>query len=567
MKKILALLLAAAMTLSLAVSCGEEKTSSSDSTASGSGSSSEETITPLTEITLPIVEDPITVTDWIVWSSDYNTIDEVEAYQELERLTNIHVEYTTILGSAATEKFGLLLASGDYPDIVDVGAGSGLVQYPGGDDAGIDDGIWRDLTDLVPIYMPNYRELINQNENARRESITDQGRYAGIYMLRCKYGSIEDKEIEIVAEPSWLGMVVRKDWLDELGLEIPVTVDDLYNVLVAFKEAGYGRLGMAGNGMIHANVPYVLGAWGVTNEFYIEEDKATVGYGPVTDEYREYCSMMNKWYEEGLIYQDFMSNDIGTNGNTLWANGTLGVYAAGWVGINDYLYLNGFTDDPDFWLEPMLNPVMNEGEIPKVTYQSDTALAPMYITTSCPEEYVPYLLQWADYGYTWEGMLLGSHGVEGVTYEVDPNSEYYYVYTDRVMKREISGAILDPFTARNLCVLANFHCLYNWEAQQNLYRQAGQGKQINGYDVWGQETQDIMVPLRVSFTSEEGNEFNNIYVDCKSYVEENTVQFIVGTLDVNDDAVWEKFVSDLESMNYQRCLELKQTAYTRYMNK
>ncbi len=566
MKKLLALLLSAAMMLTLAVSCGDDAPSSSNSNTSGS-SSEEETITPLTEITLPIVEDPITCTNWMVWSNDYRTIEEIDAYNKLAEVTNVYMDYTTVPGTAATEKFGLLLASGDYPYILDANMGSQYIAYPGGDDAGISDGIWRDLTDLIPIYCPNYMQYVNVTDDVRRQITTDEGRYAAMYMLRCRYDSIEDQTVVIEPEPAWMGLAIRQDWLDALNLEVPVTVDDLYNVLTAFKNAGYGTLGMAGNGIVGNTTPYLISAWGITNEFYVEEDGTTVGYGPVTDAYRDYCSTMNKWYEEGLIYQDFMSNTIVNDSTTLWANGTIGVYTAAWVSIHGNFYETGRTDNEDFWLTPMVNIVMNEGDTAKVTYQSDTAIAPMYITTTCPDEYVPYVLQWADYRYTWDGMLLGDLGVEGVSYEVDPSSEYYYVFTDAVMNHNEGGAIISPITARRLYNLDNFHGLYNWEIMWNMYRQAGQGHYLEGYETWAQETDDIMIPLRVSFTTDEGLEYNNLYVDCKSYVEENTVQFIAGTLDIDDDAVWENFISGLESMNYQRCLELKQTAYTRYMSK
>lgn len=566
-KRIFALLLSLAMVLSI-VSCGNNGTSSSGGSSevpSSSDAGSLEESDVVTEITLPIVDERMDVTCWTVFSNDYVTIDEVKAYQKLAELTNVHVEYSAVPGTAAQEKFGLLLASGTYPDLVDANMGSQYVKYPGGDDKGIDDGVWRDLTDLIPKNMPNYSSYLNASDDVRRQATTDTGRLAAVYMLRCSFDSIENETVTIEPEPSWMGMAIRQDWLDELNLQVPETIDELYDVLVAFKNAGYGGLGMNANGMVSTNAPYVIGAWEITNEFYVESDGKTVGYGPATDQYKEYLLTMHKWYKEGLIYQDFMSGEIKNNAAALWANGTIGIYTAAWVSINEYYYINGYVDDENFFLTPMTSPVLNKGDYSKVSYQSDTAVSPMYITTSCAEEKVPYLLQWADYTYTWEGAELVNCGVKGESYEIDPESEYYYVFTDAVMKCEIGGAKLAPITSRRLYTLDNYHGLYNWEIMWNLYRQAGMGDYIHGYEVWSQETNEAQIPLRVNFTSEEGDEYNTLYVDIQTYVEECTVKFIDGDLDI--EAEWDNYIATLERMNLARCLELKQTAYTRYMNK
>ena len=117
-KRILAALLALSMIAMAAVSCGDDQgsssQSSSSSTASGgtSGDVEEEIVT---EITLPISEEKMTFTEWRSWSNDYLTnYGEVLGAQKIEELTNIHIEYTCVPQTAATEKYGLLLASGEY---------------------------------------------------------------------------------------------------------------------------------------------------------------------------------------------------------------------------------------------------------------------------------------------------------------------------------------------------------------------------------------------------------------------------------------------------------------------
>ena len=95
--------------------------------------------------------------------------------------------------------------------------------------------------------------------------------------------------------------------------------------------------------------------------------------------------------------------------------------------------------------------------------------------------------------------------------------------------------------------------------------QNGNYWQADAYATWGEQTQDIMVPLEASFTSDESTEYTTLFVDIESYVAENTVKFIIGTLDIDRD--WGTFISDLEKMNVARCVELKQASVDRYYGK
>ena len=80
-----------------------------------------------------------------------------------------------------------------------------------------------DLTELVPKYAPNYYKIIQQKD-IKDIAYTDSGRIAAVYSIKQN------------SQKPWCGLQIRKDWLDELGLEIPVTYDDWETVLTAFKE-------------------------------------------------------------------------------------------------------------------------------------------------------------------------------------------------------------------------------------------------------------------------------------------------------------------------------------------
>ena len=559
-KRILAALLALSMIAMAAVSCGDDQgsssQSSSSSTASGgtSGDVEEEIVT---EITLPISEEKMTFTEWRSWSNDYLTnYGEVLGAQKIEELTNIHIEYTCVPETAATEKYGLLLASGEYPDMSLFG------NYPGGMDAGVADGVLWDMTEAVRLYMPNYRTLLTEHEDVKQIAITDEGRNVGMYMIRC-YVDGHNKEVIVETEPAWTGMTIRLDWLEELNMEIPRTIDQLYDVLVAFRDNYGAWMHLYRNGTIGSD--YILSAYGVTQDFYLIDGTTEVGFGPMTEEYKTYLKLMRDWYAEGLIDPDFSSTnstEILTD-NEYFANDKCGVGISYQGTCGDVPYRNGYTDNPDIWLEPIEGPVLNEGDTTVTTFQSNVATGPTYVYTSVTAEELPVLAKWLDWHYTYDYAVIQGHGVEGSTYTIDEDSEWYFIYTDKIKNPETPG--MTPQAARGLETMFNNVGYMDWKGGFELNAATGNTYSEHAYEVWGRQTDDIMIPTDASFTSDEANEYNNLFVDIETYVEENTVQFIMGTLDI--DSNWDSFVSGLENLNIARCLEIRQASVDRFYNK
>ena len=77
---------------------------------------------------------------------------------------------------------------------------------------------------MMETYAPDYWKLINKDENLLRDCVTDGGNYAEVFM------------VNVPDQGPWYGMAVRQDWLDDSGLDTPVTYDDWYEMLKAFKE-------------------------------------------------------------------------------------------------------------------------------------------------------------------------------------------------------------------------------------------------------------------------------------------------------------------------------------------
>ena len=94
------------------------------------------------------------------------------------------------------------------------------------------------------------------------------------------------------------GPIVRKDWLDELGLSMPETIDEWHNVLTQFKEKKGAAAPLAYHDNMLRNGDFI-GAYGIKMDFFIENGK--VVYGPYDKRYKDFLTTFAQWYKEGLI--------------------------------------------------------------------------------------------------------------------------------------------------------------------------------------------------------------------------------------------------------------------------
>ncbi len=215
-----------------------------------------------------------------------------------------------------------------------------------------------------------------------------------------------------------LGPIVRKDWLDKLGLQPPKTVDDWHTMLKAFKEGDPNGNGKADEfGLAPVSSPMMetlLYGMGMGNEWFQVDGK--VKYTPIDPLYKDYLQVMAQWYKEGLIDPDFLVSDVNTQ-NARIANGTLGVFEN---------YLSSFTtyeaaakvNDPNAKFIGIQYPTMNAGEKPLLSQQVGLVdrITGMAITVN--NKHLEETVKWLDYLYTEEGQQLVNFGPEGMGYDM-----------------------------------------------------------------------------------------------------------------------------------------------------
>lgn len=549
-KKLVALLLSLALVLSLGA-CGGNGGSSTSSEASPSstteesgaaaesGDESQAETAETGEFQLPIVDEPTTLSYFVaddsnaaIMTTDWN---DNEFYQEMERRTGVHLEFEMVSSADYQTNFNLMIASGNLADMIYVGAS----YYAEGVDAAIDDGYFLDLTDLVDEYMPNYEKVRTSDVQYELLSTTDSGRLGAVYELRqSKQGP-------------WLGLWIRQDWLDDLGLDTPVTFDDYHEVLTAFKnEKGATApliLNFSGS---DGEFGTMSGGLNVLNSWQLDET-GKVNFGPYMDAWKEYVTIMHQWYTEGLIDPDFMATDERTADMAKVVTGASGVFAALYTMPSVY---EAASEDPNMNLAPVNPPVMNEGDEGHIRLRDSYTSGNTAI--SADSENWEVALRWLDYLYTEEGALLANYGVEGDTFEFDENGKP--VFTDKILNNE-NGWTMTQTVASYLCPSAGIANWSDWTRELAGVPEKDQAC----YDVWSEFSDDWRLPSSVTLTQDESTERAALYADISTIVKEQTAQFISGALDIEEN--WDAYISALEASGMERAIEITQAAYDRYL--
>src|SRR5262249_16257886 len=119
------------------------------------------------------------------------------------------------------DQFNLLVASGKYPDIVEF---DWLHNYAGGPAKAVKDGVIVRLNDLIDRFAPNLTGLLAAHPDWRKQIVTDEGDIYGFPFLRGAPSLL-----------TFMGPVIRGEWLEKLGLAVPRTLDEWHTMLSAFK--------------------------------------------------------------------------------------------------------------------------------------------------------------------------------------------------------------------------------------------------------------------------------------------------------------------------------------------
>ncbi len=145
---------------------------------------------------------------------------ETELAKELKNRTGVEVEYIHPPQGQEAEKFSIVVASSNLPDIIEYN----WLEYPGGPAKAIKEGVIIDIAQYKD-KAKNVFDYLDNNNEIKKLATTDDGQLFSFPFVR------GDESLNFSG-----GIIIRQDWLDDLGLEMPKTADEWEKVLLAFKE-------------------------------------------------------------------------------------------------------------------------------------------------------------------------------------------------------------------------------------------------------------------------------------------------------------------------------------------
>ncbi|MCL5996759.1 MAG: extracellular solute-binding protein [Chloroflexi bacterium] len=128
---------------------------------------------------------------------------------------------------------------------------------------------------------------------------------------------------------------VRQDWLDELGLKMPDTLDDLYNVAKAFKEKkqltmGISAAGSEGMATWNSSLDPFFGAFGVMPTYWVKTGDGKLAYGSTLPGNTDALTVLANWFKEGLIEPEFVTKGAAKAAENLAGNKAGMYFAPSW---------------------------------------------------------------------------------------------------------------------------------------------------------------------------------------------------------------------------------------------
>lgn len=478
--------------------------------------------------------------------------------QQLNETMGVTIEWNCVSGDTLTEKKNLVLNAGsDLPDALMAASLTDSELITGGA-SGL----------LIPLEsyineetMPNLCKIIEKRPNLLASCTMPDGHIYGLPGIsEMGFEHSDGNTYYIGAIPQFTA--INTAWLEAVNMEMPATVDELHDVLVAFKENDVNGNGDAtdeipmsfifpeSNGAWCAGMGTFLAPFGCTD--YTMDHKAIkdgkVYYQAASDEYKNAIAYYHDWFTEGLIDIEIFSQDSSQyiakgNGD----DARLGVFVwweipevVGAERAEDYAYLP-ILDGPDGTHHVNLNEMGTTGH--------DS----FSVTKECKNPEL--LLKWVDQRYDPIISMQCIYGPIGTYWTDEPDENGCYSLRE-LAEGETAGELKskNEWTGPSEQLAEDYGTYYYMEdrAQERL---------DDLRDFWFQYVDSTEYYPSVVYTEEEIETINDKLSDIKSMTEERVSHWL---RDGGIENEWDQYLSDLDNMGLQDVIGAWQAAYDRY---
>lgn len=479
--------------------------------------------------------------------------------QWIEEELNVDLVINPIMNSEFKDKMDIMMSTGEYPQVCLCSGYNKVDLY------GPDEGVMIPLDDYInEDIAPNLLKA-DQTVTGYLDSMRQLD--GKIYAI----GGYSETFHDFYGKKCWYYSPI----LEETGLPVPTTTEEFYEVLKAIKELNpdyiplMGHSGDYGLQFLGNAFLYLSG-----DDLQLYQEDGVIKSAILEDEYREALRYMNKLYSEGLLYNNTFAQTM-DQGQAI-ANSE----------DNPIVCFVTTLDAKEFW------PIQDEGGLyrdtlaltplkgPKGVQYTTTNISPyatttdgcFFITTELPEEKraravrimdllsteETYFHNFGIKGEDWEYSEEGATGLDGVTPAKfnsftgwapkiwgEKNASWINFYP-QFQTHEVRMSQEAP---------ADMDILSSVGSEKRLYMITKEQ-----YEPYG--AIEMTLP-NIRFTVDETNEISQSKADLIKYEDDSAVAFITGSMDINDDAVWQQYLDQLEAMGIQEVLEMTQVGYDR----
>ena len=435
----------------------------------------------------------------------------------------------------------LMMAAGDYCDVI-----NHADLYASGIDAAVNEEIVIDLSAYILNDMPNVLASLKAFDVDVLKQITTDSGYMP-YFPQIHKAPVVDNFLT----------GVRKDLMDEQGLSMPTTYEEFHDVLKTIN-AEYGLqygLDPSGNDQsLLTGMNLKPGAVGLEGMLVIDGE---VRFAGVEDSMYDYIEMMATWYKEGLIFTDFVSYEVFDQTNmisagTLFGNGNVNAQtiseanAAGTGAVVEGLPYLTETGSEEI-------KVFGNGEIVRCAAWS--------VSSQASEENIGLICKLVDYLYSDEGAVLFNYGVEGEAHVLNDAGEPEW--SDLVMTYA-GGTTTAAFLYATATPTEYLPGVYDDAKFSYSYTDAMFAAEdyINNSST-GEYDMPFGAENRIS--SEDSLTAAGLASDLNTYIEETVLSWIVGEQELNEDT-WQTYVDNCYAMNLQDVIDIYQGGYDEFMS-
>jgi len=467
---------------------------------------------------------------------------EVFAWQEISYRTGTEIEWVHGIGDAF-EAFNMMIASGDWPDVIQ----SHWNTVPGGSVQFYNDNVILRLNDLIDNYMPNYLAALNASGG---RNVLEFGEDRDMFF----FAMFTDARIL-----QNIGPMVRMEWLEAVGLDIPSTVDEVANMLRAFRDMDPNRDGnpnimpltgheVKGGGPGSVSNFHMEGhiwPWGTSAYFY--QVDGVVTYGPLTSEFEEGITWLNMLWEEGLIDPEFFVQGRPESDGKIMAGEAgfmTGIQASG---IHNTMH----TNSPEIPFTVMGIPYISlvpggPGYVMTARFVNivePSAAAAITTNAANPAAVARFI----DFIFSDEGKNITNFGQEGVTWEMVDGEPQFTEYG-------VENLIEGEWARYHWGVSTSFPQRRTFDAWSPSLHPVAEAGMVN----WGGNADRSRILPTVQVAPEVAERTAIIMLDVQTYVDEQFIAFVTGLRPLSD---FPTFRQTLVNWGIQEVIDARQAAF------